>query len=248
MSVGVMRSMLAAGVDARTVWDMSADYRENLKQTDVEDLNSLWQAANSYGSGAQLPLELFELAISQRADFEAELETALSTPRSTARLLIWLPLIGLLSAQIVGLNPLAALTATLGQLVFGFALLLTILGRKLSNRMLSKITAKPPRADLEPLLIALRLKSGARLEKPQLPSEQVSKLLELSISTGAALAPLLISHFVMEQQRVYREGITKARELGIRILIPLGLTSLPAFVMVSVIPILISSLGSIQIN
>lgn len=248
MSLGEMRGMLEAGVDARTVWELSASYRENLNQSDAADLNSLWQAANNFGSGAQLPLEMFELAVSQRKDFESELETALSTPRSTARLLIWLPVIGLLSAQIVGLNPFAALNTTLGQLVFGFALLLTILGRKLSNRMLRKVSATPPRADLEPLLIAMRLKSGARLEKPQMPSEQMTKLMQLSVSTGAALSPLLISHFLMEQQRVYQEGINKARELGIKILIPLGLTSLPAFVMVSVIPILISSLGSIRVN
>lgn len=248
MNVAVMRSMLDAGVDANTVWQLSENYRLELKPEDQQDLKTLWETATSFGSPATKPLELFEIAVAQRSNFESELETALTTPRATARLLVWLPVIGLLSAQIVGLNPLQSLSSTLGKIIFGVAIALTVLGRWLSQRMLEKTFSINPRVEMSPLLIALRLDSGAPLEHQSETSPEIADLISLSAKTGASLSPLLISLFVQQQQHAYQQAITSARELGVRVLIPLGLTSLPAFVLVSVIPILISSLGSIQIS
>jgi tight adherence protein B len=248
MNIVAMRSMLQAGVDAKTVWDLSDDYRKNLDSSDSDDLETLWEAANKYGSAASKPLELFDIALTQRQSFQSELETALTTPKATARLLVWLPVIGLLSAQIVGLNPFQSLSSTLGRIIFGVAIGLTVLGNWITRRMFEKTSATTPRVDLEPLLMALRLDAGAALSADSELSPETLQLIKLSAATGAQLNPLLIASFVQNQQLAYQQAIANARELGVRVLIPLGLTSLPAFVLISVIPILISSLGSIQVK
>lgn len=75
------------------------------------------------------------------------------------------------------------------------------------------------------------------------------KELELSLRfsqlSGAPVAKLLRSAAQSERKRQLRETEAKGAEFGIKLVIPLGLCALPAFVCLGIIPIVISLLPEI---
>jgi pilus assembly protein TadC len=64
-------------------------------------------------------------------------------------------------------------------------------------------------------------------------------LVALSQRTGAALGALLGSEIEMLNERSLTEQLTKAKQLAVALLVPLSLTTLPAFLLLTIPPMLI---------
>jgi pilus assembly protein TadC len=67
--------------------------------------------------------------------------------------------------------------------------------------------------------------------------------LERSWSTGSAAAPVLREAAAGVRRRRRRAGREAAGRLGVTVMLPLGLCFLPAFVLVGLVPVLISLAG-----
>lgn len=210
--------------------------------------------------------------------------SAFAGPRSTARILLVLPLAGLGLGMLLGGDPLRLLLASpAGNLLGLTGLLLTALGWWWMHQLIRR--ADPPRGHrVDPSvgleLIAGALESGLPLalavaavgdslgEDPDataltklataltagVPASHATRGLPptwsaleqsaaLSEGTGADLARVLRSAARDARRGRARDAEVLAAQLAVRLVLPTGLTLLPAFVALGIIPTVVSLLG-----
>ena len=76
------------------------------------------------------------------------------------------------------------------------------------------------------------------------PATHLRKALRFAATTGAPSAAVLLAEAAQIRRRRSREAERRAAALGVRLVVPLGLCALPAFVALSVVPLLLSLLPS----
>lgn len=112
--------------------------------------------------------------------------------------------------------------------------------------VLARSTSPPVSADLTAVKTALDL--GASWETawatvPHAPGTQAAvelgHALRFAGTTGAPSAAVVSAHAAQFRRRRNRQAEQRAAALGVRLVVPLGLCSLPAFVCLGVIPILV---------
>lgn len=174
--------------------------------------------------------------------FELELNQAQAVPKATRKLMLWLPLFGLILGELLGFNSLAAFATTAGLIGFLVALGLTYLGANITQRMLDKSTAGRDIPGASWFRLGVLLSAGYPLSdaigKSHFPTPK-NDLIELALDTGAAMDVLIAAQLRIELEEFAARKITLAKELAVRLLIPLGLTTLPAFLIFTVLPMLI---------
>lgn len=233
MDLRSLSSLLEAGVDLKG----------SLLELEIQNLPSEVELAIELG--APLKTLLISLANQQEGSerAQAELAQAMAMPRATKRLLLWLPLLTLLLTIASGISSLSALTNPLvvGSILLGSGLL--YLGHRISSRLLRSLDGSFQIAELQKFSIALAtgLTTGQIAQRfPELLSHsKVKSLIALTNRTGAALGKLVSSEIENSLQRQLSEKIAAARVLSVRLLIPLGLTTLPAFMLFTIPPTLV---------
>ena len=175
---------------------------------------------------------------------EGELSQALAVPKATRALLMWLPAFALVFSQLIGLSSLSALLNPISLVSIALGTTLILIGRRLSNSML--IEPKIDSGVISALqLFGVAIASGLGLSQilrryPHLSSEpKVNELVMISKKTGCSLMNLVQSSIQQEIQKSSAALVTELRELSVRLLIPLGLTTLPAFLLFTIPPIFI---------
>lgn len=73
----------------------------------------------------------------------------------------------------------------------------------------------------------------------------VRRGLQFAVATGAPSAELLRAHALQIRRRRTREGERKAAALGVHLVLPLGLCSLPAFICLGVVPVVLGLLPTL---
>ena len=68
---------------------------------------------------------------------------------------------------------------------------------------------------------------------------EVARLISLSERTGAALGLLIDSEIEALNQRAISNQLTAAKKLSVSLLIPLSATTLPAFLLLTIVPMVI---------
>jgi hypothetical protein len=117
--------------------------------------------------GAPLGRVLEQVAVTLVAEAEsrAEREAALAGPRTTGRLLMWLPIVGGLLGWALGADPVGTATdGGIGSLAVGAGLVLLVAGRVWSDRLVAAARgADQPGVDVQVVLelVAAALRSGA---------------------------------------------------------------------------------------
>lgn len=227
-------------------------------------LGCAWSLAER--TGAPLARGLADLAETFR-DFgaaEREVELALAGPRSAARLVMGLPAVGVLLGLALGFDNLGMLLGTpvgLACLAGGLALMAAA---QLWNRAL--IAAASKREQLPGLaldLTALGMLGGASalevleqvkraLESANLDGNQrlrpgdtlaerhIERVLALAREAGVPAASLLRSEAALERRDARSRSSTRAAQLGVRLMLPLGLCVLPAFLLLGVAPLILA--------
>jgi tight adherence protein B len=166
-----------------------------------------------------------------------------------------LPLVAVIFAELLGLSALRASFGTaLGVISIGLGILLLIVARISSLRMLEK--AKPREADPGAFLdaVSIGLSAGlspksaaalARTKSKQQFSQDVSAdqltifwdAVKVSEQSGIALNGLLLARADTLRHRLWTNHRTQLAKLSISLLFPLGLAALPAFVFLAVVPV-----------
>lgn len=110
-------------------------------------------------------LEQVVVTLVAEAESRAEREAALAGPRTTGRLLMWLPIVGGLLGWALGADPVGTATdGGIGSLAVGAGLVLLVAGRVWSDRLVAAARgADQPGVDVQVVLelVAAALRSGA---------------------------------------------------------------------------------------
>ena len=224
-------------------------------------LAAAWWVASEAGAPLAPSLRSFAASLRSLADAQREIAVALSAPIATARLVMVLPAVGVLFGLVLGFNTLEILFATIPGLcclLLGCALLAVAFAW---NRRL--VAAARPR-DLAPglrfELTAIAVSGGTSLARATVSVRQaaevaglgtsdtdlaaVDAVLQLSRRAGVPAGELLRSE-AEEARRIARAAAaTDASVLGVRLMLPLGLCILPAFMLLGVAPLLIAVITS----
>lgn len=228
-----MAALLSAGVDLKTAL-------AELQATQLPE-----ELVLGIRLGAPLKTLLISLAQQQEslARAMAELSQALAMPKATRRLLLWLPVVTLALTIFTGISSFSSLINPLVLVSLLVGSLLLLLGNRISNKMLSGINYEFSISELQKFSIAIA--AGMNVGQianyfPQLLSaEPVARLISLTRRTGAGLVALVESEIENTLQRQLAEKITALRALSVRLLIPLGTTTLPAFMLFTIPPTMV---------
>lgn len=204
--------------------------------------------------------ELQAVALGQ-AEADARLRLAAAMPKSSAKLVQWLPLAALLLGQVCGLGSLEILfSSALAAISFVIGIVFLLLANIASTRMIAKAQkvqvdhsvaldafAMILRAGLSPAIAREKLLQTFRKVFEGEPSvdalNEITQLVRLSEKTGAPIEKLLRARATEIRFNLQQELLQKFERLSVRLLIPLAIFVLPAFVFISVVPISISLLS-----
>ena len=72
------------------------------------------------------------------------------------------------------------------------------------------------------------------------PVAQLHAALSFAALTGAPAAPLLYAEADQRRRQFHRDAEKRAAALGVRLVVPLGLCSLPAFICLGIVPVVVA--------
>ncbi|TFD72026.1 type II secretion system F family protein, partial [Cryobacterium fucosi] len=223
-------------------------------------LAAAWLVATQ--AGAPLAACLRDLAASFRevGRLHADLAVALAGPAATARMVMFLPAIGLLFGSLMGFNTLRMLFLTVPGwicLVVGVALMFA--ADRWNRHLMRAARARDPTPGLEFDLMAIAMAGGGSLGRARAlvddavdrfalhrgdSTAAIGQVLELSVRAGVPAAELLRAEAEQLRRDARAEGQRRAATLGVTLMIPLGVCVLPAFMLVGVVPLLMTVLSS----
>ncbi|MBN9631221.1 MAG: hypothetical protein J0I18_11490 [Actinobacteria bacterium] len=222
---------------------------------------AVWTVAEHSGAPLSPALRGAATALRDRAETARDVRTAIAGPRATARLMAWLPLVGVAMAYLIGVDVVGALVA--GPLGWGVAVAgatLTATGRAWTARLVREASRTGPVAGAEHELVAIALTGGMSPTRArQLVAEvrsrigsagaehdddSIQRVLHIAERAGAPAVELLSAEARQQRRLARAEGRTRAELLAVRLLLPLGLCVLPAFVLLGVIPVILAMMSS----
>lgn len=253
LAVLEISALLRSGASATSAIKQFQD--ASLSEFQKKQFRFIWEMARETGGNLALSLDRLAEVFESQAKQSSELKIAFASPKATANLILLLPLFAVVFAELLGLSALSASFETsLGSLAIGLGLVLLIIARIVSLRMLDK--AKPresdPGAFLDAVVIGLSaglapktsaaLASRKSLESfgEKISPEQLSQLFDavaISEQSGIALTGILSARADALRHRLWNRRRSELARLSISLLLPLGLAALPAFVFLAVVPV-----------
>ncbi len=223
------------------------------------DLAAAWEIATTVGAPLAEVLRMIAETLRDAASAADDVRIALAEPAGTARLLLWMPFAGLILGFALGFdtlgvivgNPLGAACVVIGLVLVGAA-------RMWTGRLLRRARPAPGTPGMRAELVAVALAGGASIGRAlQLVAEssatggseaRVRAVLELSRAAGVPAAELLRASAAQDRHAARVQGRLRAAKLSQRLLIPLGVCTLPAFLLLGVAPLLLSVLTSTPLS
>jgi len=257
-------ALIGAGLPAQQAHQICEEEISRMPSTDAKQFELVWSVAQQLGGPVVLALNRI-IEVFERNDKNAkEVELAFAGPQSTSKLVMGLPLVALVLAQLTGMNPFGAIVGSLLGLLsvcLGAGLLVT--GHYWTKRLLAKALPQSldPGVYLDCVLIGLQ--AGLPLDRARETAEQNFKIVfsvevsvqdvaaldevaELSRTTGAALSQIILSTADRFREDLRFQISNRIARLSVKLMIPLGVAVLPAFILLSIVPIAISLLSNSQ--
>lgn len=226
----------------------------------IDALAAMWRVAETVGAPLAPALRAMAEVLVAVDECAGEVRVALAEPRSAVRLMGVLPLVGLAMGVAMGFGTLATLVTNPIGIACGVAgILLMVCAMRWTRRLVAR--AQPPGhvPGLRAELLAIALSSGASLARAEAivddalwfeaggssaEEDAAETVLELSRRAGVPAIELLRAgaHYDRHEYRVAARA--RAAELGAKLLLPLGVCTLPAFLLLGVAPMVLSVLGA----
>lgn len=221
-------------------------------------VGAAWEVASE--SGAPLAPTLHRLADVLRALAQGrrDVEVALAGPVSTSRIVLALPAVGLVFGVLLGFDALRVLVTTpAGWVCLAVGGSLIAGGVRWNRRLIRAALSVDATPGLALDLLAIAVSGGASLDGARelvaraLAETDLAPLdadadtvLTFSRTAGVPAAALLRAEAEERRRVATAEGERRAAELGTRLLLPLGVCILPAFIALGVAPMLLSIVSS----
>jgi len=218
-------------------------------------LGACWAIARVSGAPLGQALEALAEALTDISRTQRHIAAALAGPTATMRLVMVLPVIGVIGGELGGQSSAAFLFGTgLGASVLALGVAM-MCGAWWWLRLLAE-RAKPDPADLglELDLFAIATGGGALPERAQAVVMSVcsdygmqlgdphalERLVALSRRAGVPVASLARASARLRRDLGRTDAEERMARLGVSVVMPLGLLVLPAFVLVAVVPMAVS--------
>ena len=246
--LGQLLAVLRAGLTLHQAEQVAGV--DGLSQTGAQSYAYLRAMTLASGGPPALAIARVRSVIDQQQTQLRAVELANASPRATVKLVIWLPIAALIIGQFTGLGSLSILLRSpiaIASVLVGAILL--VLGNFWSNRLLRQ--ARLIEFDRAIYLDAVSIALGGGLPIEQ--AEQIARkdfaspveiedVKALSISTGASLVQLLIEKADAIRADLNYKKSKQLERLSVKLMIPLGVSVLPAFALIAVVPMALSFL------
>lgn len=220
------------------------------------DVAAAWEVATTVGAPLAEVLRALAETMQDASAAADDVKIALAEPAGTARLLLWMPFAGLLLGFALGFDTLGVLvTNPIGGACVVSGLLLVFAARAWTGRLLRRAQPDLSTPGMHAELVAVGLSGGASIDRSlQLVAhspagetdgeENTRHVLELSRSAGVPAGELLRASAAQQRHESRIHGRMRAAKLSAQLLIPLGVCTLPAFLLLGVAPLILSVLTS----
>lgn len=220
------------------------------------DVAAAWEIAAHVGAPLADVLRSLAEALQDAASAADDVRIALAEPAGTARLLLWMPPFGLLLGFALGFDTLRVITTQpIGIVCVVGGLLLVLAARLWTSRLVRAAEPDGRTPGMHTELVAVALSGGVSIERAMrlvadsLPgggeaSARTGGVLELSRAAGVPAIELLRASSAQDRHDARIAGRLRAAKLSSRLLIPLGVCTLPAFLLLGVAPLLLSVLAT----
>lgn len=130
------------------------------------DVAAAWEVAESVGAPLAETLRSVADSLRDAAELRDDVKVALAEPTSSARLMLWLPLLGLVVAAGLGLDPFRVLfTTPLGGICLGVGIALILLARVWTRRLVRQAQPAPGTPGMHEELLAAALSGGVSVRR-----------------------------------------------------------------------------------
>lgn len=222
------------------------------------DVAAAWRIADTVGAPLADSLRGIAAALQDAARTRDEVRVALAEPAGTARLMSWLPLVAVVLGVALGFDTLRTLATTPVGIACALAGVGLILGaRHWNGRLVHRADPADTVPGLGADLMAIALTGGVSLQRATRlvaeagaaePDDETRGILALSHSAGVPAAELLRAAATLARHRARTDGRMRAARLSSKLLIPLGVCTLPAFLLLGVAPMLLSVLSTTPLS
>jgi tight adherence protein B len=221
-------------------------------------LAAAWLVATDAGAPLAPALRAFAVSLRALAQAQRDAAVALAGPVATARLVMALPAVGLLFGLAMGFDTLGVLVGNpLGWACLASGAALIALGVRWNRRLVRSARPDAATPGLECELMAIAVSGGAALpqawrsvdralDRASLTGQRarVDEVLELSRRAGVPAAELLRAEAEEARSDARASAQAKTARLAVRLMLPLGLCVLPAFMVLGVLPLMIAVVTS----
>ncbi|MGW8484621.1 type II secretion system F family protein [Microbacterium sp. NPDC055903] len=220
------------------------------------DVAAAWQVATAVGAPLAEVLRAVAEAMQDAATAVDDVRVALAEPAGTAKLLLWMPLAGLLLGFALGFDTLSVVTTQpIGMLCVAAGLALVLVARFWTGRLVRGAQPDERTPGMHTELVAVALSGGVSVDRAlglvadsavagEDGSARTAEVLDLSRAAGVPAVELLRAEAARERHSARVAGRLRAARLSSRLLIPLGVCTLPAFLLLGVAPLLLSVLAT----
>lgn len=255
-------TLVAAGVPPPRAWGLVGG-RPDGSAPAWRDIAAVLHVAERTGAPVAVALRALARALRRSAASDRAVRVALAGPRASARVVLALPLLGLALASAWGAGAIEVLVRTpAGWACSVAAVLLVGAGRSWTARLVHEAT---PDGHVTGVLLdawavavsgggswtdagaAVRdafERSGAASHTAPETESRLREVLDLARRAGVPAATLLRSAAEDLRDDAAADGLAAAERLAIRLVLPLGVCVLPAFVLVGVVPVVVGVLSS----
>lgn len=219
-------------------------------------LAACWVVASEAGAPLATTLERAAESIRALAETERQVELALTGPLATARIVGLLPLAGSAMALLVGADPIGVVFGTVpGAVAALTGATALIVGARWNRRLIAAARVSDPLAGVAHELLALAMSGGAppdaalarvtdAAQRCGIPVavDTARTTVAFAVRAGVPVTALLRAEAGRARRLALSEVLRRAALLGARLLGPLALCFLPAFVLLGVVPLVIGIL------
>jgi tight adherence protein B len=213
---------------------------EQFSKTTVQDLNQILELTAQVGGQLAATLDRFATVLLTREQNKTELELAVAGPKASSRLVMSLPILVFVGSGIAGIPIFEVLRPpSIVWLSLLLGLLLFWLGTRWTNRLMARAEPRneDPGITLELLAIAVKAGLPLRSAAETVGATDTSELQQLAAGSGIALYELIIERANSLRLDQFNRDRMRIQKTSVSVLWPLGLTVLPAFVLLAIIPV-----------
>ena len=222
------------------------------------DVSAAWQVATAVGAPLADSLRGMATALRDGQEAADDVRVALAEPAATAKLMGWLPLVAVVLGVALGFDTFNTLLGNpIGIVCLGLGGALILAAQRWNAALVRRARQAGGVPGLDAELLAIALSGGVSIDRARALVQEATDtrtdaateaVLTLSRTAGVPAVELLRASATLARHRARVDGRLRAARLSTRLLLPLGVCTLPAFLVLGVAPMLLSVLTSVPLS